>query len=393
MKQILHFFFLLALIAPLAPLAPLPAQSQNEVSQSVALQTVAPRAVLAYYGEIGCAHCDLFMEKVLPAAEKAAGVRADASLFDILSADGFKRCEEELALRGHSFTVFPVLIIGNNVYQGNAAIDENLLPELSFFAKGGTYRDMQKPAGIPHTPFSLAFFPVLLAGLVDGINPCAFATMLFFMSWIALRGGGRRRMLASGIAFIAGVFFAYLGIGFGLFSIFRTASGLEWVRIGVRYLFASLSLLFALLSLWDAVAIRRGRAADMMLQLPSGLKLLVHRAIRSTASTDRPFSLTISLSFFVTGSVVAFLELACTGQIYFPAIAYMLQSGGAKSQVLWLFLYNTAFIVPLGCVLALCLAGVEQTNIREWFSRNLFISKLLIALFFMLLAILVWGGK
>jgi len=380
MKQILHFFFWSALILPLC-------------AQTAPAQTgTPPRVALEYYGEIGCAHCDQFVEKVLPEAEAASGIRADAVLHDILSTDGFKRCEDELALRGHSFRVFPVLIIGNNVYQGNAAIDENLAPELKHFAASGTWREKIPASEVDPAPFSLAFFPVLLAGLVDGINPCAFATMLFFMSWIALRGGGRRRMLLSGFAFIAGVFFAYLAIGFGLFSVFRTASGLEWVRLGVRYLFASLSLLFALLSLWDAVAVRRGRAAAMVLQLPPGIKRLVHRAIRSTPSADSPFSPVLVLSFFVTGTVVAFLELACTGQIYFPAIAYMLQSGGANRQVLWLFLYNTAFIVPLCAVLAICLAGVEQAKIRDWFGRNLFTAKLVLALFFLLLALLVWSG-
>jgi len=130
----------------------------------------------------------------------------------------------------------------------------------------------------------------------------------------------------------------------------------------------------------------------MVLQLPTGLKRLVHRAIRNTPAAESPFSPALVPSFFMTGAVVAFLELACTGQIYFPAIAYMLQSGGAGTQVRWLLLYNTAFILPLCGVLALCLVGVEQAKIRDWFGRNLFLSKLLIALFFLLLAALVWKG-
>jgi len=70
----------------------------------------------------------------------------------------------------------------------------------------------------------------------------------------------------------------------------------------------------------------------------------------------------------------------------------MLQSGGANTQVLWLLLYNTAFIVPLCAVLVLCLAGIEQAKIRDWFGRNLFAAKLLLACFFLLLALLVWSG-
>jgi len=349
--------------------------------------------VFDYYGEIGCSHCDLFAEKILPAAEEAAGITAAANYHDILSTEGYARCEEELAMRGYSFKVFPVLVIGNNVYQGNSAIETNLPEELKFFAEHAEYRprlpDIPETSG--SSSFRLALIPVILAGLIDGVNPCAFATMLFFISWIASRGGGRKRMLLTGGAFIAGIFLAYMGIGFGLLGFMRTASGLEVLRRIVRYLFSSLALVFALFSLRDALLARTGKTAKMVLQLPKSIKRRIHSVIRENPAGTSAFPPLLFFSFAFTGIIVALLELACTGQIYFPTIAYMVQSSGELGpQVFWLLLYNLAFVLPLAGVLVLAIAGVEQQRVREWFSRHIAAGKLSMALLFLLLALLIW---
>ena len=187
---------------------------------------------IEYYGEIGCSHCDLFAEKILPEAEKKAGLKVEAVYYDILSRDGYSRCETELEKRGFIFRIFPVLIIGNNVYQGNSEVEDNLPAELGYYAEQGEYRSRvttnQTPDAVPALRMDVV--PVIFAGLIDGINPCAFATMLFFISWIAVKGGGRRRILLCGISFIVGVYLAYLAIGFGLLGFIRTASGLEVIR-------------------------------------------------------------------------------------------------------------------------------------------------------------------
>ena len=53
------------------------------------------------------------------------------------------------------------------------------------------------------------------AGLLDGINPCAFATIVFFISYMSLVGRKRKEMLIAGGAFAAAVFVTYLLMGMG----------------------------------------------------------------------------------------------------------------------------------------------------------------------------------
>lgn len=368
--------------------------------ESPAQGTAAPLTVFQaeYYGELGCSHCDDFLLKQLPEAERLAGIKADVSPFDILSASGYDRCEKELAARGISFTVFPVLITGNNVYRGNAAIEANLVPELEYFAKTGTYRpalsgraDGVDGVGDAEKRLTLAVIPVLVAGLVDGINPCAFATMLFFMSWIALRGGGRKRLAFTGGAFIFGVFATYFAIGFGLSAAIAVLPALGPVRNVLRVLFAFVALVFAVLSFADASKAFRGKAALMTLQLPDRIKRLIHRSIKSIPSGDGKPSFVSGIAVLAVGATVSILELACTGQVYFPTIAYMAQSSRSSAvPALWLLLYNLAFITPLGAVLAVCLAGTGQDKIRAAFSRNLGAAKIALGIFFAGLAILIW---
>src|SRR5207249_10818350 len=54
---------------------------------------------------------------------------------------------------------------------------------------------------------------VLVAGLVDSINPCAIASLIFFLSYLTLGGRKPRDLLWIGGLFTLGVFATYFLIG------------------------------------------------------------------------------------------------------------------------------------------------------------------------------------
>jgi cytochrome c biogenesis protein CcdA len=371
---------------------------------AVAASAQAP--LVEYYGELGCAHCDSFKAKTLPAAESASGVQVRLELYDILSAEGFKRCESRLAELGYAFRVFPVLIIGNNAYQGNAAIEAQLLPELRHYAERGAFRARlaetpeggagdssaprpAAPAPAPGRPLGSAMrwaaLPIFLAGLVDGINPCAFTTLLFFMSYLGLRGGGRKRMALAGLAFAGGVFISYFLLGLGLFYVLRLGGRLTALRLALKLIMSGLTALFCALSIRDIILYKRGKPADMALKLPDALRARIGRSIRAGVRSAAFFS-----GLFATGAVVALLELACTGQVYFPAIAIMVQTDASWLGIGSLVLYNMAFITPLLAVLGLALVGVSQESVRAYFIRHIVLSKALVAALFAGLALAIW---
>jgi cytochrome c biogenesis protein CcdA len=338
-----------------------------------------------YYGEIGCAHCDDFAGKILPEAEAREGVAVDLDVHDILAADGYDRCKSRLSTLGYDFTIFPVLVIGNNVYQGNAAIEANLVPELEYYARTGEFLPRAVKPARASRGLRLAALPIFLAGLVDGINPCAFTTLLFFLSFLSLRGGTRRRMAFAGLLFAAGVFVAYFLIGLGLFNAMRAGSRVASLRLALRVAMTCLTAAFCCLTVRDILLIRKGRHKEMTLQLPDAVKRRIHASIRTGVRSAAFF-----LGVFASGVVVAVLELACTGQIYFPTISFMVQTDGSWLGIASLALYNLAFIAPLLILLALTLLGTSQEVVRAFFQRHLALSKAALAVVFAALTVLVW---
>ena len=92
--------------------------------------------------------------------------------------------------------------------------------------------------------FSLS--AVLIAGLIDGINPCAFATIIFLVSYLTFLGKKSREILLYGIIFTFGVFIAYLLAGMGLMAGLRQLSGFPMITKGIYLVIA----VFAFVT-WD----------------------------------------------------------------------------------------------------------------------------------------------
>lgn len=344
-----------------------------------------------YYGEIGCSHCDVFEEKTLPEAERRTGVDVVLKSYDILGSEGYDRCRDHLKRMGFEFTIFPVLIIGENAYQGDSAIEANLLPELSFYAENGRFRP-RRPVDVDGgtmeergSGIDLSVLPVLLAGLVDGINPCAFTTLLFFLSFLSLRGGSQRRIAFVGLLFALGVFVSYFLLGLGMFNLLRAGSRFASFRLAVRVLASACAAAFCVLTIRDLWLLRRGSLSDMTLRLPDSIQRRVHSSIRGGVR-----SAALPAGAFVSGLVVAVLELACTGQVYFPTLSFMARTDRSWLGIGALLLYNGAFIVPLLAVLVLILAGARQDRIHDFFRRHIALSKAALAATFAVLAVLIW---
>jgi cytochrome c biogenesis protein CcdA len=240
---------------------------------------------------------------------------------------------------------------------------------------------------------ALSVGTVLGAGLIDGINPCAFATLLFFISYIILRSGSRNRILLTGCSFAAGIFCAYFLAGLGLSCLVTSTS---WFGTVARWLYGFLGLLsaiLAMLSLRDAVLAHHGHTHEMSLQLPgrekSGIRSLIRRAAGSRL---------MPLWAFLVAFPVALLEFLCTGQTYLPTIVLIIASEGLHSHAVFLLLlYNLLFILPLLAITILAVAGVSSERLQSWFTRHLPAAKLLGALLFTLFAVLFlsrwWKGR
>jgi cytochrome c biogenesis protein CcdA/HEAT repeat protein len=233
---------------------------------------------------------------------------------------------------------------------------------------------------------SLTLSVVILAGLLDGINPCAFATIILFLSWLQVARRTPREMLLTGAAFILAVFIAYLSAGLVLFQVLAGLSRFTWIQRWMNFVFAAFALLAAFLSFRDGWRAGRGRMDEMTLQLPGFLKNRIRSAIRTGAKARR-----FIISAFVTGLIVSLLELACTGQVYAP-IVYQIQQGRAGA-VAWLVLYNLAFILPLTVIFLLTWAGLRSEHLVAFQKKHTRAVKFALGLLFCTLAALILFGE
>ena len=205
------------------------------------------------------------------------------------------------------------------------------------------------------------------AGLLDGINPCAFATIVFFISYMNLVGRGRKEMLIAGGAFTLAVFVTYLLVGLGTLSFMTYLNQFSGVAKCVYLIAATATFALAGLSLYDAVKAEQGKTKDILLQLPRALKLRIHKVIRERTRTSG-----VIAGALVIGFVISALELVCTGQVYLPTLTFVAGVDGMRAHAIaYLLLYNVMFIVPLivvfGCVYwgttSMQLGGILQKHL------------------------------
>jgi cytochrome c biogenesis protein CcdA len=228
---------------------------------------------------------------------------------------------------------------------------------------------------------------ILAAGLIDGINPCAFATAIFLVGYLLYLGRGKRDVFRLGASFCLGVFATYFLLGLGLSKLADLLGRLEWLKAAVYLAIGAGALLLAGLHLRDAWRFRRsGLARDMHMGLSQATTRKIHGYIRTYVGNR-----SLLLAGLALGVLVSSLELVCTGQIYLPALMVMNRTGMTGRSLLLLMAYNLAFILPLVLVTVLAAHGVSGKALAEFARRNVVRTKLLMAALFLLLAAaMVW---
>ncbi|MBR0458964.1 MAG: hypothetical protein IJJ26_06990 [Victivallales bacterium] len=225
---------------------------------------------------------------------------------------------------------------------------------------------------------------VISGGLADGINPCAFATSIFLISYLLFLKKRPRDIALVGFGFCTGVFIAYFCFGLGISFLLNFLQGQTWLKPTLYSLFALLSAIFAVGSLVDAFRFKKtGKSSDMMLGLSSGTHRGIHEKIRTLA--DRSALLLFPASI-VLGAVVSSMELACTGQVYAPLLAAMLAQGMTPHFLFLLLVYNLCFILPLAVITVLACRGVGAQALANWAKEHVFATKLLMAAIFAIIA-------
>lgn len=323
---------------------------------------------VAYFYQIGCQKCSRASSDLQYVKSQHPQLVIDE--FNIYDNPALA---EWLAKRAGRQDVYsPALFIGGDALIGETEITPQAIVALANkYASTGAGRTWAEYQG---TPSSLAEqfralgpLTVVFAGLVDGLNPCAFATLVFLISYLTFAGRKGREVLAVGGAFTFGVFTAYFGVGLGFYKVLDLlGSFLTTLSRWVYALTAVLCAILAIYSFFDFLKARRGKLTDMTLRLPSFLRRRVNAVVR-TGAQARAFV----VAAFVTGVLISLIELACTGQIYLPTIIFVASIPELRVQAIsYLLLYNVVFVLPLLVVFVLAYFGTTSHQLGAFLERN-----------------------
>ncbi len=343
---------------------------------------------LAYVEKDGCSECARARLVLDAVAVEFPGL-AITTLNNVRDASLVEAIGLRLDLPEDQRLAAPALYVGERALIGEEITTANLRALLSDYVETGApafWEALQDSAGrqsILDRFRSMGAVAVVVAALLDGINPCAFATVLFFVSYLAISRRPRRDLLFVGLAFTAGVFVAYLAVGLGAMRLLQLASAVKFLGPILYGALAIVCLVLAGYSIADYVVARRGQLHDMKLNLPDALRERIKGRIRAASGA-------YAGAAFVSGLLVSLLELACTGQVYLPTISFMVGVPEMRASAIgYLLLYNAVFILPLVAVLMLAVYGVSAARVQDWFVRHAATTKLLMAGLFVGLAALL----
>ena len=226
---------------------------------------------------------------------------------------------------------------------------------------------------------------VVLAGVVDGFNPCSFAIMISLAGILAIGGRRRRARIVGGLAFCAGTFVTYMLMGLGLMQALKALEGLRIVHDVVMVVLALSLFVLSFLSFRDALKFRNVPVFSVVtLKLPEGVKVLIRKIAMESWSGPA-----VALAGFGCAFLVTLLDALCTGQVYVPVLALISREPGAWRSFALLALYNLAFIAPLVAVFVLASKTTDAFQMAKWSSRNVIPAKVALGGVFAVLGILM----
>ncbi len=352
--------------------------------------------VIDYFFEANCKECKLIKEEVLPQIEERFGGFYQLNLYDISSATNIARLvtyQEKLKISKNE----PVMMVLDYSYALNgfdeiktglvARLDECIAAHQEEGWKMPVPVEMDSVGNIVKERMKKFTLPVIIFnGFIDGLNPCAISTLVFFMSLLAVAKVRGSALLALGISYTVATFVVYTAIGLGLLGAIRYLNAFTTAGLVIKYLMAAVLVVFAYLSFRDAYRFRiSGLVSDVTLQLPDGIKGLTHRIMKRGLSHGN-----LIAGGLIIGSLVTALESVCTGQAYLPTLVYVIKAG-ADTSTAWgyLLIYNAMFVIPLVLAFTAAYYGTRTEKLLDWSRSNVVPAKIMLGLLFLVIAWLI----
>jgi thiol-disulfide isomerase/thioredoxin len=355
---------------------------------------------LAYFYQKGCPKCDRANYLLKYLVKKYP--RLNVKEIDLNTPDG-KRLNETLSNRlnlpPEKRLIAPSIFIGNDYFSPDEVTELKIEAMIQKYEKVEAKSSLEVEKGeikkaeesIVERFKSLGVLAILSAGVIEGMNPCAIATLIFFISYLTMVGRKRKEIFMAGMGFSAISFVTHLLLGFGILSFIQYFSFFPLFSRVVYFITFVFSLFLGIFSLYDYIQLKRGRPSMMKLQVPNFLKKRIHHIIRTRSSefeeNKEGQSARLLLIAIFIGFIVTLLQSTCTSQVYLPTLLFVTNIPSLRgSAVLYLILYNLIYILPLLVIFGVVYWGITSEQLSFFIQKRVSTIKLLTAIFFFALA-------
>jgi len=274
----------------------------------------------------------------------------------------------------------PMVAVGDKFFMGPDNIKKNLEVEVEALLKSsvrvcplpgemGCHAVEQGDVNPVASTKKITLPLVLGAGLIDGINPCAFAVLIFLLTFLLEISSTKRRMVKAGSVYILAVYITYLLAGLGLLTAIQI-SGVSSIIVKAAAFFA---LFAGLVNVKDYFWYGKG----FSLEIPKSKKGVIEGW---TKKANIPAAI-------VLGFLVSVFELPCTGGVYLAILAMLANTMTKTAALGYLLIYNLMFVLPLVAILLFVTKGMKAEHIESWRNAKKNWMRLVLGLFLLALGV------
>jgi cytochrome c biogenesis protein CcdA len=345
-----------------------------------------------------CDFCKRILRRLLPQLAETHQVSFNVHYFDLALETSYDLFLNAGAEFGRQDADLPAIFIGDSVLGGKSEITGRLPTEIRKFLRNPV--EYQNRTIVPfqqtldtgrlgeNTFNALTIGLVLGAGLLDGLNPCAFTTIVFLISYLTLLGASERKIVYTGGLFSLSVFGTYLLIGLFFHRSISWMVDHEGLSRAVHVALLVIVVALAAFALIDFLNALSGRTSRFSLRLPQTLRQNIENRIRIFADNQAA----LTLATIALGVVISGMELSCTGQVYIPIIAMLAEPQYRITAFSYLVLYNIAFIAPLVTVFILAFFGKVSAKWNRTRSYQIYIKLGYVIFFGAMIVIMTANG-
>ena len=186
---------------------------------------------------------------------------------------------------------------------------------------------------------------VVVTGLLDSVNPCAFAVIMLLLAFLFTIRQSRRRILQLGLIYIGMIFVVYFAIGLGLLRAVRFSEDPHFVARAGSLILIALGAINLAEYFFPRFPIK--------LHMPAAAGVKTNEWLKQA---------TVPATVGV-GLLVGLCTFPCSGGVYVSIITLL----NAKTTLAWgvsyLALYNVLFVLPLMVIL---FAAGNRAVAKRW---------------------------